>query len=277
MKIIKYILISITTIITLLIVVPSIVFAVLHYWILTPEYLTTKTKEAIKQYTYIDFDCKSIELDYLNSWPSLSLAINEGSVGLPNEKDSTITNGNLSFKKLYGNIQLKKLLSERKIQIQGITLEDPTAELSLGKRMPLILKNDMNLNKNTIPNVDFRINQIDITNAFVNINTKKNNQNIEIRNASLVIKGDLTGNEPSFIIKTDCKEIGGHTIKKLLGKEISFNLEGECKGTEKFNNITLNNTTFQINQFPFELKGNIIDLNKKYCTSADLSFNLLAS
>ena len=222
MKIIKYILISITTIITLLIVVPSIVFAVLHYWILTPEYLTTKTKEAIKQYTYIDFDCKSIELDYLNSWPSLSLAINEGSVGLPNEKDSTITNGNLSFKKLYGNIQLKKLLSERKIQIQGITLEDPTAELSLGKRMPFIIKKDTNLTKKASSNVDFSIKQINITNANININKKKNNQNFEIRNASLVIKGELTGNEPSFIIKTNCKEIGGHTITKLLGKEISF-------------------------------------------------------
>ena len=277
MKIIKYILISITTIITLLIVVPSIVFAVLHYWILTPEYLTTKTKEAIKQYTYIDFDCKSIELDYLNSWPSLSLAINEGSVGLPNEKDSTITNGNLSFKKLYGNIQLKKLLSERKIQIQGITLEDPTAELSLGKRMPFIIKKDTNLTKKASSNVDFSIKQINITNANININKKKNNQNFEIRNASLAIKGELTGNEPSFIIKADCKEIGGHTITKLLGKEISFHLEGECKGTDKFNNITLNNASFQINQFPFELKGNIMDINKKYFTSADLSFNLLAS
>ena len=173
MKIIKYILISITTIITLLIVIPSIFFAVLHYWILTPEYLTTQAKETIKQYTYINFDCKSIELDYLNSWPSVSLAINEGSVGLPIEKDSTITNGNLSFKKLYGNIQLKKLLSERKIQIQSITLEDPTAELSLGKRMPFIIKKDTNLNKKTTPNLDFRINQIDITNAYVNINKKK--------------------------------------------------------------------------------------------------------
>ena len=73
MKLIKFLLATVTGLVALLLLVPTIIFGILHYWILTPEYLTSTAQNAVKEYTYIDFDCKKIELDYLNTWPYISL------------------------------------------------------------------------------------------------------------------------------------------------------------------------------------------------------------
>ena len=91
MKFIKHLCIITSSLIALFLLVPAILFAVLHYWILTPEYLTSTIKDAVNEYTHLKFDCKSVELDYMSSWPSISIAINEGNISLPTSLDSTTT------------------------------------------------------------------------------------------------------------------------------------------------------------------------------------------
>lgn len=135
MKFIKHLCIIISSLIALFLLVPAILFAVLHYWILTPEYLTSTIKDAVNEYTHLKFDCKSIELDYMSSWPSISIAINEGNISFPTSLDSTTTKGDINFKKLYGEVQLRKLLTDKSIQIEGIFLENPQATVALGTQM----------------------------------------------------------------------------------------------------------------------------------------------
>lgn len=273
MKYFKYTIIIVSSVISTILLIPLLIFAILHYWILTPQFLTTTAKEAINEYTSLDFTCRSIELDYINSWPSISLEINEGSVSLPHSQDTTTTDGSVYFRKLYGNIQLRELLTQKKLQIENVSLENPEVNLNLRKQMPLIIKT---IKKNKTENkLAFNIKQIDITNADLYI--KKKNNNFILKDATLSIRGNLMSENPSFTINTKCNELSGQTISKLLGKGVSFSLEGECKGTSKFNNIALNNTSFYINQFPFELNGTFSDLYKKEKAKADLTFCLLTS
>lgn len=275
MKKLKRALIVITSIIALFLFIPTITLGILHYWILTPEYLTSAAKQAIDEYTYLKFNCKSIELDYLSSWPSVSLSINEGNIVLPNQKDSTFTNGNITFQKMHGNIQLKELLVNKRLQIENIFLQQPQIVLSLGKQNPLFLKKRKSHTSNS--KIRFHIDQIDLNNADINISIPSKEQNFHIQNTSLSIKGNLFEENSSFTLETVCKHIGGSTIDKFLGNTISFSLHGKCQATKNFNDIKIVNTSFKINQFPFQLKGNISNLLKKEEANVDLTFNLLTS
>lgn len=276
MKFFKYALIACSSIAVLFILIPTIAFGILHYWILTPEFLTLTAKQALSEHTYLKFDCESIELDYLSSWPSISLAINKGKIELPNQEDSIITNGNLSFQKLHGNIQLSKLLTTHELQIENVFLQQPELNIKLGIQKPCLLKKKDQTTQ-TFPKVYFHINQIDINNADINISTLKKKQEFCIQNTSLSIKGNLFDKEPTFTITSDCEQIGGRTITSLLGNTFSLSLKGECQATEKFNAISFDNTSFWINQFPFQLRGNISNLKKKKETMVNLEFHLLAS
>ena len=276
MKFIKHLCIITSSLIALFLLVPAILFAVLHYWILTPEYLTSTIKDAVNEYTHLKFDCKSVELDYMSSWPSISIAINEGNISLPTSLDSTTTKGDINFKKLYGEVQFRKLLTDKSIQIEGIFLENPQATVALGTQMPPILKNK---DERTVSNtkINFSMNQIHAQKIGFNIRHISKDDQIVIQDANIGIEGDLASQNPSFKATISCPQIGGKTITDILGEDVSFSLQTECHGTEFFNNISLSNTSFQINQFPFRLDGSIYNLKQKNKTTADLTFKLLAS
>lgn len=273
MKYLKHVCIVISGLIALSLLVPTILFAVLHYWILTPESLTSIVKEAIKEHTHLVFDCKTIELDYMDSWPSISIAIHEGNVSLPTKQDSTKTQGEVHFHKLYGNIQLRELLTNKTIQLESIFLEKPQAKITLGHQFPQILKDTKG--KNNFKNkISFQIDQICLENANLCFDHVVKNTHIELQNASINIDGDLTSQNPLFKTTIDCPQIGGKSITGIFGKEVAFSLEGKCQGIEKFKSIILNNTSFYINKFPFHLTGSIHNLLQKGKATADLTFNL---
>lgn len=275
MKLIKFLLATVTILIALLLLIPTIVFGILHYWILTPEYLTSTVQNTVNEYTYIDFDCKKIELDYLNSWPYISLAIHEGRILIPEQKDSTYTKGSIAFHKIYSNIKLSKLLTEKSLQIEDVFIENPQVDFLKGEKLPALLKKKKKYtNKNKIK---FNINQINATDATINVKHYLEKIDIEIKKASFDFKGNLIGQQPSFYAIVDCKEIGGKSITNLLGKSVSFSLKGDCQGTNKLNDITFSNTSFYINQFPFLLNGSLYDINKKGEVKTNLTFQLLAS
>ena len=259
MKLIKFLLATVTGLIVLLLLVPTIIFGILHYWILTPEYLTSTAQKAVNEYTYIDFNCKKIELDYLNSWPYISLAIHEGEIQIPDQKDSIHSKGSITFHKLYSNIKLSKLLTDKSLQVENIFIENPQVEFFKGEKLPELLKNKKHTAKN---NLVFNINQINATDATINIKDYLEKIDLEIKEASFDLKGNLIGEQPSFNVALDCKEIGGKSITNQLGKSISFSLKGDCQGTNKFNDINFSNTSFYINQFPFLLNGSLYDINR---------------
>lgn len=274
MKLIKFLLATVTGLVALLLLVPTIVFGILHYWILTPEYLTSTAQNAVKEYTYIDFDCKKIELDYLNTWPYISLAIHEGKIQIPDQKDSIYSKGSITFHKLYSNIKLSKLLTDRSLQVENIFIENPQVEFFKGEKLPELLKNKKHTTNN---NIVFNVNQINATDAAINIKHYLEKIDLEIKEASLDFKGNLIGQQPSFSVAIDCKEIGGQSITRQLGKSISFSMNGDCQGSNKFNDINFSNTSFYINQFPFLLNGSLYDINKNGELKTDLTFHLLAS
>ena len=203
MKVLKYLLLSLLGILSLSILCPFILFIILHCWILTPEYLTSSIKQAVKEHTFLTFDCQSIELNYLSSWPSISLVINEGTINLPENKDTLTTEGGIVFHQLKGNIQLKELLAKRKLQFDEISLERPLVKLSAGAQMPILLKDSTETNDQ----ISFSINNIDINNAHINVKQKQSKAEYELQDMSLTINGDLASKEPEILSSPNAKKL----------------------------------------------------------------------
>ena len=269
MKILKYILITISAIAVFLLLTPFIIFIVLHYWIITPEYLTQVTKQAIHEYTHLQFDCRSIELEYLNSWPSVSIAINDGKINIPVQQDTIFTSGNVSFKKLYGNIQLSELLKHKKIQLENIHLQHANSDWNIGKQMPNIIKK-----KSSGPlkeKISFSVDQINVTNADINIYSLKNKEHFQLQETSIIINGDFITKNPSCAIKVNCEKV----VFPAFGESVSLSLIGKCKANKQLKEITFHDTSLWINQFPFQLCGSVS--KEENATILDLGFDLLAS
>lgn len=277
MKRLKTVIITITTILLVCMSIPFIAFIVLHYFILTPEKLTSLLMREVNERTHIQFECQKIELDYLDSWPSISLSIREGKVRIPvkTPTDSVTDVISVEFGKVFGNIQLLKLLKEQTLCIENIFIDEPDMIMELGQQLSPILKTTKKEKKEK--QISFDIRQINISDAHLHLRHRKKGLETEADRLSAVIKGDLATAQPSFDIEATCASLCSRGKANFLEQEIAFSLQGHCDATEHFNDITLSDTRFFINHFPFEAEGSLHNLGKGENPFLDMRFSLLAS
>lgn len=277
MKHLKTIIIVVAAIFLVCILTPFIAFIVLHYFILTPDRLTSQLTREVNKHTHLQFECQKIELNYLDSWPSISLSIYGGKAHIPMQMptDSASDILNVKFEKISGNIQLLKLLKEQTLCIEDIFIDKPDVFMEISHQLPSILKTETKEKKNK--QILFDIKQINISNAHLHLRHQKKGIEAEASQMSAVIKGDLAAACPSFSIKTSCTSLCNKVKGSLPIQDIAFSLQGHCDATEHFNDITLRDTHFFINQFPFEVEGAMHNLGKGDNPWLDIRFNLLAS
>lgn len=277
MKRLRTVIITITAIIIVCILLPFIAFIVLHYFILTPERLTSQLTREVNERTHIQFECQKIELNYLDSWPSISLSIHEGKARIPMKTptDSVTDAINIKFGKLFGNVQLLKLLKEQTLCIESIFIDESDMFMELGQQLPPILKPRKKEKKKK--QILFDIKRINLSDAHLHLRHRKKGFEAEADRLSAVIKGNLAAPQPSFDIETSCAALRGKGKANLLGQDVAFSLQGHCKATEHFNDITLKETRFFINHFPFEAEGTLRNLGKGGNPFLDMRFSLLAS
>lgn len=256
---------------------PFVTFIVLHYFIFTPEKMTSLLTREVNRHTIIQLECQKVELNYLDSWPSISLSINEGRARIPMQtpEDSVSDIVNVKFKKISGNIQLLKLLKEQTLCIEDIFIDGAEACLEIGQPFPHILKAEAKEKKKG--QILFDIKQINLSNARLHFRNQKKGIDIEASPVSATIKGNLAAARPSFSIETSCTSLCSKGETNLPLQGVAFSLQGRCDATEHFNDITLKDTRFFVNQFPFEVEGSLQNLGRGENPWLDIRFKLLAS
>lgn len=268
----------IAAIILVLILMPFAAFLVLHYFILTPEILTAKITQEINNRTLLAFQCEKIELNYLDSWPSVSLTIKDGKLSVPAlPADSADTLLAMKFKKISGKIQLVKFFKEQTLCVEDIFIDKADAHLELGKPLPRILKKEGSAKSKKQKQIYFDIHQINIPDVTVHAVHKEKGIEMDVQNVALIIKGDLAGPKPMFDVEASCPSLTGKGKANLLGQTLSVSLQGHCEMTDNFQHILLKDAGFQINQFPFKLNGSIRNLAKNKVPEVDMQFSLSAS
>lgn len=276
MKRLKIVITIVASILLACLLVPFIAFLVLHYFILTPEKLTSQLTREVNERTHIRFECQKVELDYLDSWPSISLSIHEGKAHIPMQAptDSVTDILNVKFKKIFGNIRLLKLLKEQTLCIENIFIDEPDVFMELSRHFPTILKTNNNKKREQML---FDIEQINISDAHLHFRHQKKGIEAEADHVSVVIKGNPATAQPSFSIETTCTSLRSKGKTALPDQGIAISLQGHCNATEHFNDITLKDTRLFINQFPFEMEGSVYNLGKGGNPFLDIRFSLLAS
>lgn len=260
-------------ILLLCLLTPLIAFLVLHFFILTPEKLTELVTREVNERTSIRFDCRKIELDYFDTWPSLCLHIYDGEASIPAAADSLPDLMQVKFGKTFGSIQLLKLLKERTLCVENIFVEGADLHLELGKPLPPLLKEQ---NKGEKGQIAFGISRIDMSDTHLHFINRRTGMETNAGRLSLSIRGDLAAKEPSFDVETSIHNLRykGNGIPE---EQITFSIKGHCDATERFHDITLADTRFFINDFPFELDGSVHNLGRGETPELDIRFDLLAS
>lgn len=276
MKHLKMLLAIAVAALLLCLLAPFIAFIVLHYFILTPEKLTAQLVQEVNERTHIRFECEKVELNYLDSWPSISLSLYKGRASIPTQtpSDSVADVLQVKFEKVFGNVQLLKLLKEQALCVEGIFIDEPDVLIELGEVFPPLLKTREKGQKSPML---FDIDQINVSDAHLHFKHRKKGFETKADHLSAVVKGNLAATQPSFYIETSCTALHGTGKSDLEGQEVAFSLQGHCDATKNFNDITLKDTRFFINQFPFEVDGGIHHFGKGENPLLDIRFRLLAS
>lgn len=262
-------------ILLLCLLTPLIAFLVLHFFILTPEKLTELVTREVNERTSIRFECRKIELNYLDTWPSLCLNIYDGQASIPATNDSVPDLMQIKFRKTFGSVQLLKLLKEQALCVENIFVDEADLHLELGKPLPPLLKAQKE-KKEKQRQISFDINRINLSDARLHFINRRTGIETEAGRLSLSIQGNLAAKQPAFDVETSihnlhCKGNG------MPEQQIAFSIKGHCDATERFHDITLADTRFFINQFPFEVDGSVRNLGRGEIPELDIRFNLLAS
>lgn len=256
--------------------IPFITFVIFHYFIITPERLTQQIVREINNKTNLLFECKKIELNYLDSWPSISISIHEGNIHIPCQEDADSISDmfKVKFKKAFGSIQFVKLLKEQTLCIEDISIEQPDVFIALDQKFPSLIKDKTGKNNK----IQFDINQINVSNAHINFKHFKKNIETQTNLSSILLKGNMAAKEPTLYIEAICPSFINKGKTALFEKDtISINLQGYCNIKRKFKDIYLKDTKLLVNQFPFGINGSLLNLGKNNIPYIDLQFGLEAS
>lgn len=258
-----------------IILLPVVAVKVVTTFFLTPEYLTEKITSAINRETNINFKCEKIELTYISTWPDISLSINNGKMEFPVSVHDTINRSPLmvEFDKIYGSLNAVELIRNKNLCLENLTIESPKINYLKDSRIDNILKNT---DETAGTYIKTNINEIKISNGYLNITDNNENTYVNAKDIDMNIKGELTSNEPDFKINFKCDSIRTG-IKGFPDSNISIELESECLASEKFKTIDFDNAQLVINNFPLDLKGNISGLSEKENPYINITFNLPSS
>lgn len=276
-KCMKKIIITLSVIIATVLLVPFVTFVILHYFILTPEMLTRQVVNEVNKRTNLNFSCGKIELAYLESWPSISINIENGKirVPLPEKSDSVSDILNVTFKEAYGTIELMTLLQSRILCIEDIFIEQPDLYMVLGQKFPPLLKKKSEKDKKN--KIKFKVNQINVSDAKVRFRHLKKNIGAEADHVSLLVKGNLASSAPTITVDASCASVSGIGDADLFGQKVSLSVSGHCDVKNKFNELYLKDTRLTLDLFPFEIRGSLQNLHKGGTPYVDLQLGLQAS
>lgn len=272
----KNVIIAIAAILLACVSIPFVTFIALYCFVLTSEKLTNLLTQEVNERTHILFDCRRIELNYMDSWPSISLSIHDGKARIPAQTPDSVTDIlDVRFKRASGNIQLLKLLKEQTLCIENILIDEPDLFLELDRPLPPILKEEKREKQGQ--QILFDIKRINVSDAHLHLRNGQKGFEAEACRTSVSAKGNLTAAQPSFDIEASCPTLRCKTKGVLPKQDLSFSLQGHCNATEHFNDLTLKDTRFFLNRFPFEIEGSLHNAAKGGDPFLEMRFGLLAS
>lgn len=275
-KIIKVVSFIIGLLSAVIILLSTITYLVLRFYVLTPDVLMSLVQKEMNERTNIRFDCEEIGLDYLAEWPSVSVVVKQGMVAVPpNELEGDYANDVLTmdFKTFGGRINLIKLITEKQLIIEDVFLEEVDAHADINQKIKLLTKTGNHRNKQ----LEFNITEVRFDNLNVTVVDSIKSAIYHLDNMNLHVRGDLNAQHPSFIIEDFNVLLSMEGDIPFANRQLMVTMNGHCQATENFHDITADGLTLLVDQFPFQLEGKVSNIAKDETPSVDLNAILLMS
>lgn len=258
-------------IIALTFIVPFCIFLLLNNYFFTPNKLTELVQNEINNNMNLDFSCKTVELEYLSSWPKISLAIKEGKLSIGDNYNDSISSIDIKFKKVFSTTDLSDIIIMRKLNLSSITVENPEIDIVINKNKPQIIINRRKIKKSQ-NSIQLNINKLFLKNGEIKIKDNINKNNLLFNNANVILDGIINSSDGDFSLYAECKKI--EVKNKNFNNDFDFTVKCKCLTPNKYNDIKIKEAELLINNIPFELTGEINNLRHKKETFANVSFKM---
>ena len=244
-------------IITGFILLIFIICPIAMYWItcsfiLTPQKLQSFLQTELSNTVNGSFTCKSVKLSYLETWPLISISVNEGVLkSSPTVlKDSTLhqENLNIKFKKVFICLDVMDYIKEQKVTINKILIKEPHVYITSKQNNPINL-----IKKNKNSKSKLGILEIIVQKGKINWIDKDYNLTSELKDLDLKITGNL--NSLNFSLSSNHVNVLNPQYAVNLNFPLRLNTQ---LAVESHNNsIKIKSATAYLKNIPFKLTGTL--------------------
>lgn len=269
MKYVRIIIGVLLSVLILIVLVSGGIFLYLKYSLLTPERLSELVTREINERTNIEFNCEKVELGYWDSWPVVEIVVKGASFRVQDKNINASAPISGKFDRLSGSIQLLKLWKEHVVSIDGILLENPELHLNAQEKIPEVAPMK---HRTTRSQLLFEIDRFQIEKGNVEIVFPQKNLVYGFQDIDVEVEGNLGTNLSDISLSVSTPQIRATGLTPV-------SLELACKGEVDTNHsgFRLSDAYFKIDEFPFTLKGEVMNLKKGQEPFVDLQFDLAAS
>lgn len=271
MKYVRIILGILLSVLVLVVLVSGSLFFYLKYSLLTPDKLSDLVTKEVNNQENIEFSCEKIELSYWDNWPFIDIVVKNGSILVQDKSVNVDTPFSGKFEKLSGTIELMKLWKDHVVTIDDILLVSPVFRINVQEKMPKISKNKK---RSFHSGFSLEIDKIQVERGDFDVVFPKKGLEYRCRNTDILVEGNLIKKSTDFVLLFSSPQVTGTGIPMDF---ISFDLNCKGKVFDRFSKLKLTEAYFKINDFPFNLDGQVMDLKKGETPSVDLQFELAAS
>lgn len=249
------------TLLTLLIILPAILFSIINWGILPYKKLTPLVEREINKRIDGHFECEKIELTFFETYPRLGIKLVNGSLSSYVVNDSIASL--LHFSQITATVRPLDYLFKKQITIGEVLLQNPhfhghvTPDGQANWNIYAAPADSVNNNDSTtLPPIDLR--NVRIEEGHFIYDNRQDDLYAEVEGFSLNLKGSLLeagGN--TFDLETGTKAFVFQSPSYTLKNRLSFNLKSAVELKDNFNTITLHGTEIRIDNLPFTADGSI--------------------
>lgn len=267
----KILTITVATLVTLVFVLPAIVFSILNWAVLPPEKLTPMVIEQTNKFLEAHLECERIELTYFETYPYVGVKLTNGrlishaaedstsheeELAIPSDSLLTFSYATVSFQPLdyvFGGKITVKDFSIDKPRFYGFVNKDGRANWDIYHSEE---DSAGTSDKSPFPPIDLQ--KVRIQNGHFTYDDRQTDMFTDINGFYLYIDGSLTAGENMLDVDAGTSSILFRNPSYTLKNDLALKLKTRLLLANQYNSIRLKDAELLINNLPFTADGSIL-------------------
>lgn len=286
----KGLIITAVTLLSLIFIIPSILFAVLNWGVLPPEKLTPLVIEQTNKFLEAHLECERIELTYFETYPYLGVKLTNGrlishmakdslTIEEPDEDMVMSVDSLFSFRHATLSIQPLDYLFGGKVTIKNFSLDTPRFFGYVNEKgaanWDIYQSEDTTGSETQLPPID--IQRVRIKDGFFVYDDRQAETFAEISGFFLKLDGSLTDGQNNLDVETKTASILFESPGYTLKNDLALQFKSRLLLADNYNSVTLEGAELLINNLPFTTNGSVVNLPEEKRMRIDLDMGMKIS